>query len=88
MSPALCIILVVMMHSTLGLQNAVGQSGFVDPVVAYFAPFRIPTFFVLSGLFLERALRRDLGYYVRPGSRISILLCALARDSNCRAEQA
>ena len=62
---ALCIILVVMMHSTLGLQHAVEAKGFLDPVIAYFAPFRIPTFFILSGLFLERALMRPFGQYVR-----------------------
>ncbi len=62
---ALCIILVVMMHSTLGLQNAVGAEGFLGPVVAFFAPFRIPTFFVLSGLFLARALERRFSDYVR-----------------------
>jgi len=57
---ALCIVLVVIMHSTLGYQNALGDVGFLDPIVAFFTPFRIPTFFVLSGLFLQRALDRDL----------------------------
>ncbi len=61
---ALCIVLVVMMHSTHGLQNAVGAEGFLGPVVAFFAPFRIPTFFVLSGLFLARALERRFGDYL------------------------
>jgi uncharacterized membrane protein YcfT len=62
---AMCIVLVAMMHSTLGYQQAAGETGFLDPVVAFFAPFRIPTFFVLSGLFLGRALERRFGSYAR-----------------------
>jgi uncharacterized membrane protein YcfT len=62
---ALCIILVVMMHATLGLQGAIGRTGFMDAVVAFCAPFRIPAFFVLSGLFLARALKRDFSSFVR-----------------------
>jgi uncharacterized membrane protein YcfT len=60
---AMCIVLVVMMHSTLGYQKALGETGFLDPVVAFFAPFRIPTFFVLSGLFLAKALRADFSSF-------------------------
>lgn len=59
------VILVIMMHSTLGLQAALGRTGFLDPVVAFFAPFRISTFFVLYGLFLGRALRRRFGDYAQ-----------------------
>jgi uncharacterized membrane protein YcfT len=62
---ALCIILVVMMHSTLGFQRVVGQSGFLDTAVFFFAPIRIPTFFVLSGLFLGRALHHPFGQYAQ-----------------------
>jgi uncharacterized membrane protein YcfT len=62
---ALCIILVVMMHSTLGLQAAVGRTGFMDAIVAFFTPFRIPAFFVFSGLFLAKALQRDLMSFLR-----------------------
>jgi uncharacterized membrane protein YcfT len=46
-----CIILVVMMHSTLGVQNAAQARGFLDPVVAFAQPFRMPAFFLLSGFF-------------------------------------
>ncbi|MFM9974891.1 MAG: acyltransferase family protein [Beijerinckiaceae bacterium] len=56
---ALCIILVVMMHSTLGYQEDIGHKGFLGPVVAYFAPFRVPTLFILSGLFLAKAMQRN-----------------------------
>ena len=56
---ALSIVLVVTMHATLGYQKALGQLGFLDPLVAFFTPFRIPAFFVLSGLFLGQALKRS-----------------------------
>jgi uncharacterized membrane protein YcfT len=61
---AFCIILVVMMHSTLGYQLEIGQTGFMGPVVAFFAPFRVPTFFVLSGLFLAKAMQRSWGEFL------------------------
>lgn len=55
----LCIILVVMMHSTLGTGEALGGEGFLHTVVAFAKPFRIPDFFLLSGLFLGRVIDRD-----------------------------
>ena len=55
----LCIILVVMMHSTLGTGEAMGGEGFLHTVVAFAKPFRIPDFFLLSGLFLGRVIDRD-----------------------------
>ncbi|GJD93292.1 acyltransferase family protein [Methylobacterium iners] len=55
----LCIVLVVMMHSTLGTGEAMGGEGFLHTVVAFAKPFRIPDFFLLSGLFLGRVIDRD-----------------------------
>ncbi|KQP82563.1 acyltransferase family protein [Methylobacterium sp. Leaf117] len=55
----LCIILVVMMHSTLGTGIAMEGEGFLHIVVAFARPFRIPDFFLLSGLFLGRVIDRD-----------------------------
>ncbi|WP_331289111.1 MULTISPECIES: acyltransferase family protein [Methylobacteriaceae] len=55
----LCIILVVMMHSTLGTGEALGGEGFLHTVVEFARPFRIPDFFLLSGLFLGRVIDRD-----------------------------
>jgi len=40
----LCIILVVMMHSTLGTGEALGGEGFLHTVVEFAKPFRIPDF--------------------------------------------
>ncbi len=55
----LCIVLVVMMHSTLGTGLAMEGEGFLHTLVAFAKPFRIPDFFLLSGLFLGRVIDRD-----------------------------
>ncbi|WP_264050910.1 acyltransferase family protein [Methylobacterium flocculans] len=55
----LCIILVVMMHSTIGTGIAMEGEGFLHTLVAFARPFRIPDFFLLSGLFLGRVIDRD-----------------------------
>lgn len=55
----LCIILVVMMHSTLSTGIVMGGEGFLHTLVAFARPFRIPDFFLLSGLFLGRVIDRD-----------------------------
>lgn len=53
-----CIVLVVMMHSALGVGLAVGGTGWLHEVVAFAKPFRMPDFFLISGLFLGRAIDR------------------------------
>ncbi len=60
----ICIILVVMMHSTLGVGDAMGAEGFMHWVVAFAKPFRMPDFFLLSGLFLFRVIDRDWRTYL------------------------
>lgn len=60
----ICIILVVMMHSTLGVEAAHGATGFMHHVVEFARPFRMPDFFLLSGLFLARVIDRDLRTYL------------------------
>jgi uncharacterized membrane protein YcfT len=59
----ICIVLVVMMHTTLGLGEALGREGFMHHVVAFAKPFRMPDFFLLSGLFLARVIDRDWKSY-------------------------
>src|ERR1700674_3857937 len=54
-----CIIMVVMMHSTLGVEEAVGREGFMHALVAFAKPFRMPDFFLISGLFVSRIIDRD-----------------------------
>jgi uncharacterized membrane protein YcfT len=60
----ICIIFVVMMHSTLGVEAAAGQEGWMHHVVAFAKPFRMPDFFLISGLFLARVIDRDWTTYL------------------------
>jgi uncharacterized membrane protein YcfT len=55
----ICIIMVVMMHSVLGVELAAGQTGFMHPLVAFAKPFRMPDFFLISGLFMPLVINRD-----------------------------
>lgn len=52
----ICIILVVMMHTTLGYSEMVHAEGWMTPVVAWAKPFRMPDFFLLAGLFLNLSI--------------------------------
>ena len=60
----ICIVMVVMMHSTLGVGIAAGGEGFLHALVAFAKPFRMPDFFLISGLFLARAIDRDWKTYL------------------------
>lgn len=55
----ICIVFVVMMHSVLGVEAAAGETGWMHAVVAFAAPFRMPDFFLISGLFLSNVIARD-----------------------------
>ena len=59
-----CIIFVVMMHSTLGVEKAAGEQGWLHTVVAFAKPFRMPDFFLISGLFLAQVIDRDWRNYL------------------------
>src|SRR5215204_4816234 len=59
-----CIVMVVMMHSTLGVEAALGREGWLHEAVAFAKPFRMPDFFLISGLFLARVIDRDWRTYV------------------------
>jgi uncharacterized membrane protein YcfT len=48
----LCIILVVLFHSTLGVEKDIGQLTWMNAVIEWARPFRMPDFFLISGLFL------------------------------------
>lgn len=61
-----CIILVVMMHSTLGVEKAAGETGWLGTFVEFARPFRMPDFFMISGLFLGLVISRPwLRYFDR-----------------------
>ena len=59
-----CIIMVVMMHSTLGVEAAAGRESWMHWAVAFAKPFRLPDFFLISGLFLARVIDRDWRTYL------------------------
>jgi uncharacterized membrane protein YcfT len=59
-----CIVMVVMMHSTLGVEQAAGQTGYMHAWVDFAKPFRMPDFFMISGLFLARVIDRDWKTYL------------------------
>jgi uncharacterized membrane protein YcfT len=60
----ICIVMVVMMHSTLGVELAAGREGWMHHAVEYARPFRMPDFFLISGLFLARVIDRDWRDYL------------------------
>ncbi|BEV46055.1 acyltransferase family protein [Afipia carboxidovorans] len=60
----ICIIMVVMMHSTLGVEAAAGDEGFMHLIVAFAKPFRMPDFFLISGLFLPLVINRNWRTYL------------------------
>ena len=57
----ICIVLVVMMHAVAGVEARLApglDAGFMRAVVDFAAPFRMPDFFLLSGLFLSLTIDR------------------------------
>jgi uncharacterized membrane protein YcfT len=52
------------MHSTLGVEAAAGREGWMHAWVAFAKPFRMPDFFLISGLFLARVIDRDWHTYL------------------------
>src|SRR6202035_5485133 len=60
----ICIIMVVMMHSVLGVELAAGETGFMHLFVTFAKPFRMPDFFLISGLFLALVIDRDWRTYL------------------------
>src|SRR4029077_11950704 len=59
-----CIVMVVMMHSTLGVEQAAGHESWMHHAVAFARPFRMPDFFLISGLFLAHVIDRDWRIYL------------------------
>lgn len=60
----ICIILVVMMHAVNRVEGQIGAEGFLGPIVHFAQPFRMPDFFLISGLFLSRSLNGPLTEYI------------------------
>jgi uncharacterized membrane protein YcfT len=59
-----CIVFVVMMHATLGVEKAAGAEGFMHLLVQFAKPFRMPDFFLISGLFLGLVIDRPWRRYL------------------------
>ena len=59
-----CIILVVLMHSTLGVEKAMGQESFLHGFIEWARPFRMPDFFLIAGLFLSRRINHPWRTYL------------------------
>ena len=60
----ICIVMVVIMHSVLGVEKAADQTGFMHLFVMFAKPFRMPDFFLISGLFLSVVIDRDWRTYL------------------------
>ena len=43
----ICIVMVVMMHSVLGVEKAAGDTGFMHALVMFAQPFRMLDFFLI-----------------------------------------
>lgn len=63
-SKGICIILVVMMHSTLGVEKATGTVTWLNGFIEWARPFRMPDFFMISGLFLAARIDRPWRSYL------------------------
>jgi uncharacterized membrane protein YcfT len=63
-SKGFCILMVVLMHSTLGVEKYGGGTGFMHYITDFAVPFRMPDFFLISGLFLGRVIDRDWRPYL------------------------
>ncbi len=60
----ICIFLVVMMHSTLGVEAAAGQTGWMSFATDFAKPFRMPDFFLLAALFLASRINAPWRLYL------------------------
>ena len=60
----LCIILVVMFHTVNHYEQAVAAEGWMRWIVEFSKPFRMPDFFLISGLFLSRTINSTLTEYI------------------------
>ncbi|MEM7288887.1 MAG: acyltransferase family protein [Pseudomonadota bacterium] len=67
-----CIFFVVMMHATLGVEKHAfekglvteGSTGWMNVIVTFAQPFRMPDFFLISGLFLGLVIAKSWKRYV------------------------
>jgi|SRR5581483_2036798 len=60
----ICIILVVMMHSTFGVEKSIASETALHTFIEWARPFRMPDFFLISGLFLAARIDRPWRAYL------------------------
>lgn len=60
----LCIVLVVLMHATLGVEKTTGAESSLHAFIEWARPFRMPDFFLISGLFLAARIDRPWRSYL------------------------
>lgn len=60
----ICILLVVLFHTVNHYEAAVGATGWMRWIVDFSKPFRMPDFFLISGLFLPRTINTNLTTYL------------------------
>ena len=60
----ICIFFVVMLHVNEYVQEQLHAIGWLEHVVVFARPFRMPDFFLIAGLFLASALRRPWRHYL------------------------
>lgn len=58
LAKGMTILLVVIMHSTGGVEKYLGTEGFMHYVVAFASTFRMPVFFAVAGLFAAKAISK------------------------------
>ena len=63
MAKGLSIFLVVIMYCAASVGEDTGQTGFLHWTIAFAMPFRMPEFFLLSGLFLGQVIERPWKAY-------------------------
>ncbi|ODT67720.1 MAG: acyltransferase [Pelagibacterium sp. SCN 63-23] len=63
MAKGLSIFLVVIMYCASSVGEDTGQTGFLHWTIAFAMPFRMPEFFLLSGLFLSQVIARPWKAY-------------------------
>jgi len=60
----ICIVLVVLLNATYGVEHATGQTSIFSAFNEWARPFRMPDFFLISGLFLARRIDRPWRSYL------------------------
>lgn len=60
----ICIIFVVMLYAVQWVEEAMGRRGWLHLVVDFAQPYRMPDFFLISGLLLSKTIGRDWRTYL------------------------